>query len=66
MMLGDLGAEVIRIDRAGASASDAGRDPLLRNRRSCGVLAPLLEACQSGKGQVVDAAMVDAGYTCPR
>jgi alpha-methylacyl-CoA racemase len=34
MMLGDMGAEVIRIERAGSTANDAGRDPLLRNRRS--------------------------------
>src|ERR1700744_3376599 len=34
MMLGDMGAEVIRIERSGSTANDAGRDPLLRNRRS--------------------------------
>jgi alpha-methylacyl-CoA racemase len=35
MMLGDMGADVIRIERAGATlASEPARDPLLRNRRS--------------------------------
>jgi alpha-methylacyl-CoA racemase len=34
MMLGDLGAEVIRIERAGALWHEPSRDPLLRNRRS--------------------------------
>lgn len=35
MMLADMGAEVVRVDRASAQAVDARpRDPLLRNRRS--------------------------------
>ena len=34
MMLGDLGAEVIRIERPGALWHEPSRDPLLRNRRS--------------------------------
>jgi alpha-methylacyl-CoA racemase len=34
MMLGDMGAEVIRIERAGALWHEPSRDPLLRNRRS--------------------------------
>ena len=35
MMLGDLGADVIRIERAGATLErDPAKDPLLRNRRS--------------------------------
>jgi alpha-methylacyl-CoA racemase len=34
MMLGDLGADVIRIERPGALWHDPSRDPLLRNRRS--------------------------------
>ena len=34
MMLGDMGAEVIRIERSGAVWHEPSRDPLLRNRRS--------------------------------
>jgi len=34
MMLGDMGAEVIRIERPGALWHEPSRDPLLRNRRS--------------------------------
>jgi alpha-methylacyl-CoA racemase len=35
MMLGDMGADVIRIERAGATLErDPAKDPLLRNRRS--------------------------------
>jgi alpha-methylacyl-CoA racemase len=34
MMLGDMGAEVIRIERPGATWHEPSRDPLLRNRRS--------------------------------
>src|SRR6201994_4023370 len=34
MMLGDLGAEVIRIERAGSPEGKPPKDPLLRNRRS--------------------------------
>jgi alpha-methylacyl-CoA racemase len=34
MMLGDMGAEVVRIERPGAVWHDPLRDPLLRNRRS--------------------------------
>lgn len=34
MMLADMGAEVIRIERKGATWHDPTRDPLLRNRRS--------------------------------
>lgn len=34
MMLGDMGAEVIRIERPGALWHPPARDPLLRNRRS--------------------------------
>ena len=37
MMLGDMGAEVIRIERAGALWHEPSRDPLLRNRRSVGL-----------------------------
>jgi len=37
MMLGDMGAEVIRIERAGAVWHEPSRDPLLRNRRSIGL-----------------------------
>jgi alpha-methylacyl-CoA racemase len=37
MMLGDMGAEVIRIERAGALWHEPSRDPLLRNRRSIGL-----------------------------
>lgn len=34
MMLADMGAEVVRIERGGAGIVEASRDPLLRNRRS--------------------------------
>ncbi len=34
MMLGDMGADVIRIERPGATWHEPSRDPLLRNRRS--------------------------------
>jgi alpha-methylacyl-CoA racemase len=34
MMLGDMGADVIRIERPGALWHEPSRDPLLRNRRS--------------------------------
>jgi alpha-methylacyl-CoA racemase len=34
MMLGDLGAEVIRVERTGTTDGNAAKDPLLRNRRS--------------------------------
>jgi alpha-methylacyl-CoA racemase len=37
MMLGDMGAEVIRIERPAAPWHDPSRDPLLRNRRSIGL-----------------------------
>lgn len=37
MVLGDLGADVIRVDRAAADANGAPVDPLLRNRRSVGI-----------------------------
>jgi alpha-methylacyl-CoA racemase len=37
MMLGDMGAEVIRIERSGALWHEPSRDPLLRNRRSIGL-----------------------------
>src|ERR1700761_8108153 len=34
MMLADMGAEVVRVDRIGGSADTPERSPLLRNRRS--------------------------------
>jgi alpha-methylacyl-CoA racemase len=37
MMLGDMGADVIRIERAGTVWHEPSRDPLLRNRRSVGL-----------------------------
>jgi alpha-methylacyl-CoA racemase len=37
MMLGDMGADVIRIERPGALWHEPSRDPLLRNRRSVGL-----------------------------
>ena len=37
MMLGDMGADVIRIERPGALWHEPSRDPLLRNRRSLGL-----------------------------
>jgi alpha-methylacyl-CoA racemase len=36
-MLGDMGADVIRIERSGALWHEPSRDPLLRNRRSIGL-----------------------------
>ena len=37
MMLGDMGADVIRIERSGRLWHEPSRDPLLRNRRSLGL-----------------------------
>jgi alpha-methylacyl-CoA racemase len=37
MMLGDLGAQVIRVERAGAAEGNPARDPLLRNRKSVAI-----------------------------
>ena len=34
MILGDLGADVVRVDRPPASSGGAGKDAMLRNRRS--------------------------------
>src|SRR5947207_147321 len=63
MVLADLGADVLRVDRADTGGPDPGRaqGPLSGGRllMALGILAALLERERSGLGQVVDAAMVD-------
>jgi alpha-methylacyl-CoA racemase len=50
MMLADMGAEVIRVERAGTGDADANaRDPLLRNRKSF--------ACDLGHPRAIDAVL---------
>lgn len=75
MLLADLGAEVITVDRMTPRSGGIPRPPAYdicrRNRRSIalnlkteeGVACAILEASRSGKGQVVDAAMVDGAAT---
>ena len=73
MMLTDMGAKVIRIDRPGAAKDGAWKyDILSRNRTSVCIdlkkpegVGAMLEATNPGKGQVVDAAMTDGAALLP-
>jgi alpha-methylacyl-CoA racemase len=62
MMLGDMGAEVIRIERAGALWHEPSRDPLLRNRRSVGLNLKHPEGLATALGLVAACDVLIEGY----
>jgi|SRR5579863_3386208 len=63
MMLGDLGADVIRIERSGVSLErNPAKDPLLRNRRSIALNLKHPEGVEVALGLVATAHVLLEGY----